>query len=356
MYGTCLRHVLRRFIFGDLMYANHSRNSCELSMRVGYLYSHMPAVIMKLALLVQIAVAAVPESPSPIDIPDYKDVEKSYKNDFIDGSLALLPTSSGPRLTMGMPKTIDKKSCQKETVSALTLFRNGGRLSSGSIKLSGRDAQVEYIYLGMESPFIYMPPSEYNAFIKNIDETYIKNTPKGPIIFDAKLLQSLPSIQVQFSNTHSMYTIQPVAFTKCEAAKPEGNPQKCLLLVKRAFEFTHWVLGRPFLDHVVSSVSIGDTSPFYKICVAESTDESKFVTYNHSDHSVSTPWTMNDYLMIVGLVLFILFLFLYFFAHKLPCFKRPRRATADILADTPAAPAGETQPLINPATPMDNHA
>lgn len=283
-------------------------------------------------------------------LDDHPEINESFINGFIDGGVAMVPhNDEGSIYSMQSALRMKVEECVEASIVNARLIRGSGRMTAGEVKVGDKEQELVYLYLGMESEFLYIPGGDYDDIVRIIDEKYFNMDPVAPIILDRHLIPKLPNIEVQFSKSKVIWSIKPENYTWCKSKDPMVPASKCLLLVKKSKMDGHWNLGRPFLDGILTVASVGSTDPYVQLCYPRF--GSNMSHYRTTDRVVGMPWTINDTLIVAGLVLLVLAILLYFYGDKMNCCRKRRRtANRTTASATGSASEGVTQPLIaNPA-------
>lgn len=283
-------------------------------------------------------------------LDDHPEINDSFFNGFIDGGVAMVPDKDeGSIYSMQSARRMKVEECVEESIVNARLIRGSGRMTAGEVKVGDKEQELVYLYLGMESEFLYIPGGDYDDIVRIIDEKYLNMDPVAPIILDRHLIPKLPNIEVQLSKSKVIWRIKPENYTWCKSKDLTVPASKCLLLVKKSKMDGHWNLGRPFLNGILTVASVGSTGPYVQLCYPRF--GSIMSHYRTTDRVVGMPWTINDILIVVGLFLFVLAILLFFYGDKMNCCRR-RRGTANRTTASAAGSAseGDTQTLIaNPA-------
>jgi hypothetical protein len=285
----------------------------------------MKFVTRGLILFVSASTATDSNIKQSLNIPNYDRYEDNFNNGFSEGALVLSPTPAlVAHFSILLASKAEEDLCATDSVNELRLVRNSGRLTAGEVRV-GEKTSLYYIYISFESEFMYIPGKDYDAIVGKLSIDPSLEIEK-PIEFAASKVTSLPQIYVQFSKTQNSYVISPQAYSLCEPESVPEDKRKCILLIKRSKMDNHLILGRPFVNHVVSIINVGSTTPFYKMCIPKYLKT--HVSASKSDRVVAMPWNANDYLMLVGLILLVIIVLLFFFGEQIRCWdrKRPRRS------------------------------
>ena len=269
---------------------------------------------------------------APPAITNLKALEKESHEGLLEAQLVTMNS----RAYLTNPHGIEQTYCNVDTLAQVYLYKDGGRLSAGFTGV-GPEGNIEYIYLAHESNFIYMPDAYFDKLVEFVDKGTPSTRYQKMVQFNASVLPSLPSIFIQFSNSNMQFEILPRAYTRCETKGDVAN-RKCVLLVKKNSAGI-WVLGKPFLSRVVTSVPIGtDPRGYMKICLPRKPAD-QFVAAYAVDIKRRLPYTTRDYLLYVALGLAVLLVILWLWSDKFcPCLKRRRGQTSTTAAARPANP------------------
>jgi hypothetical protein len=284
-----------------------------------------------------------------VAIPGYKELVKDYQNPSRSSSLVIAQDSNGkPKIMLAPILKVKKRMCYTnegegfETWSTLRLVSTVPGLTAGSIKIGEDKAETTFIHLLPESEFIHVPRGAFQR-ISNIVGLSGDKVMKTPWRFSRDKLKDLPTIDLQFAESNALFTLTPEAYTRC--AK-DGD--ECVLLVKLGSleKRDFWFLGKPFFDYTVAVFSIGNyKDAFVHVCypiLAKGLRESWPVKIIKSDNKVGMPWTANDYILMVLIVLFVLGCIYFIFRNRLTCCRRrPRPQAAQSVEE------GDNQPLLN---------
>ena len=295
---------------------------------------------------------------APPAIQDIKKLEKESHEGLSEAQLITMRSGA----YLASPRGVEQSYCNIDTLAQVYLYKDGGRLTAGFTGV-GPDGGIEYIYLAHESNFIYMPDAYFDKLLAIIDKDTKSTRYQKMVYFNAPMIKNLPTLYIQFSNSNIQFEIHPQAYTRCETNGDVAN-RKCVLLVKQNLAGI-WMLGRPFLSRVITTLPIGsDARGFMKICLPRRPAD-KFVSAGGVDISRRLPYTTRDYLLYVALGLVVLIIILWLWSDKLcPCFKRGRRSQTttarSVGAAAPAAipvvqgtpvetknPPEDQQPLLN---------
>jgi hypothetical protein len=268
-----------------------------------------------------------------------------------------VPSSQGPKFLLGHGKTVESELCNIDTLAHIYLYKDAGRLTAGfaSVGLSG---DIEYIEIGNESQFLYLPEHYYNQIVEAVGKLGTPTYHKKMMVIPASQMEKLPMMHLQFSLSNIQYNLNPAAYTRCETIG-ESSARRCVLLVKKN-ENNTWVVGRPFLDHVVYTMSFGsEPNPIMRICLPPA-PLSASVTGFAVETYRRLPYTRQQYMMGIAIGLFALLLIWWFWGDVICkcCRKRTastRPAPVPVVAvgrvsnkSTPKPSSDEDkQPLIN---------
>ena len=300
------------------------------------------------------AVLSTITDATPPAIADLKKLEKESHEGLLEAQMITMNS----RAYLANSQGVEQTYCNIDTLAQVYLYKDSGRLTAGFAGV-GPEGNIEYIYLAHESNFIYMPDAYFDRLLAVIDKDAPSTRYQKMVYFTAPVVKTLPTLYIQFSNSNIQFEIHPRAYTRCETKGDVAN-RKCVLLVKKNLAGI-WLLGKPFLSRVVTTVPIGtDPRGYMKICLPR-TPADQFVKAGAVEISRRLPYTTRDYLLYVALGLVVLLIILWLWSDKLcPCLKRRRNQTTTVRPGNPPAaaaavaiPVVQGTPVVSKKTPED---
>jgi len=260
------------------------------------------------------------------EIQGLESLATESKGGFTISEVVSLPSTSDSVYILSSGSKVESELCDINTLSHLYLYKEKGRLTAGFASVGG-EGSIEYIELASESQFLYLPESSYSKVIEIVKSLTPINWHEKMIVVPMSIVNQLPVLYFQFSLSSIQFEVHPRAYTRCETSGL-SSARKCVVLIKKN-EAESWVIGKPLLDHVVYSMSIGsDSNPMARMCLPPN-PLTNYVTAQAVATHRRLPFNRQQYMLGIALSIFLIFILWWFWGDVIcKCCKRRPAASA----------------------------